>query len=435
MKIRQFAAILLASSLALGGCGGGGGSSSETTSTVSGVVADGYLVGATVFLDKNGNMKLDEGEPTAKTLEGGKYTLEGTDLDKHPIIVLVTAGTIDEDSPTTPIENPYVLAAPAGKPAFISPVTTLVQSAIMKGQTLANAEASVQAAIGKDSATALYADYIEGADTVLHTVAQKIAETFAMVQTDPTVAQFTEQEQFVYATKIISENLTAIVADPVNFDGTTVAISPETEITASLGFTTENVIGKTFIAGQDPQDLVVFQLNADGTLYEVTNDTGTVDYMGAFTGTWSVTGGTLSMKYDQDGSTVTLNVATASNGAIEVVGTDEGGALAGTVYEAVTALPAGFGGTYSALIEGDSTPETVEVVINADGSGTFGGGAITWVWEAPALKIMEEYLDLGGNPVIDETTCILYPSSTGDFVKAVFYNLDFNEMGMATFSR
>ena len=80
-------AILLTSLLTA--CGGGGGSSSvpaaETpivtdaptqapTQSVSGLGVDGYIAGATVFLDLNGN-GLNDNEPTTTTDAQGRYTL------------------------------------------------------------------------------------------------------------------------------------------------------------------------------------------------------------------------------------------------------------------------------------------------------------------------------------------------------------------------
>lgn len=95
----------LAVSVALVGCdlGGGSSSSSQTTSnpsvSISGKVIDGYVNGATVFLDKNFNGVLDTGEPSAITEGLGDYDLKVDEDDvcaqNAPIIVKVPVGAID----------------------------------------------------------------------------------------------------------------------------------------------------------------------------------------------------------------------------------------------------------------------------------------------------------------------------------------------------
>ncbi len=119
--------------------------------SVGGVVADGYLSGAKVCLDKNLNKKCDVNEPTGISGAGGKYTIVDdvppADLAKYPIVVEVPAGAVDSDR--GPVTSEYVLSAPAGKPEFVSPLTTLVQSQIeSSGQTLTEAVASVKTQLG-----------------------------------------------------------------------------------------------------------------------------------------------------------------------------------------------------------------------------------------------------------------------------------------------
>ena len=62
-RVPTFALGSLAAAL-LAACGGGGGGSEAPKTTLSGTVADGYLKGATVCLDVNGNSICDSGEPS-----------------------------------------------------------------------------------------------------------------------------------------------------------------------------------------------------------------------------------------------------------------------------------------------------------------------------------------------------------------------------------
>lgn len=157
------AAVLLGSfsALALSGCGGG--STPTPTQSVSGVVADGYLKGATVCLDTNLNKKCDSGEPSGVTIDGGKYSISSVssaDLAKYPIVVEVPAGAVDSERGA--VASGYVLTAPAGRPEFISPLTTLVQSQIeTNGLSLDEAETIIKNQLGLTNLSPL-ADYKPG---------------------------------------------------------------------------------------------------------------------------------------------------------------------------------------------------------------------------------------------------------------------------------
>ena len=66
-------------SIILFGCGGGGGSSGTTNNlgpvTISGSVQDGYISGASVFIDTNANYILDAGEKSVTTNDRGEFSL------------------------------------------------------------------------------------------------------------------------------------------------------------------------------------------------------------------------------------------------------------------------------------------------------------------------------------------------------------------------
>lgn len=105
-----------ASGLALAllvGCGGGGGQAPGTApapapapapkSVLSGKVIDGYVSGATVWLDINGNQKRDADEPSALSKAAGAYQLELSEsqqacLPYATLYVDVPVGAVDESS-------------------------------------------------------------------------------------------------------------------------------------------------------------------------------------------------------------------------------------------------------------------------------------------------------------------------------------------------
>jgi trimeric autotransporter adhesin len=133
-------AAALSGSLILGACGSGGGSSTPPSGSspvsLSGVVADGLIQGASVCYDLNDNGRCDSGEPvSSSTGANGAYTLAvpASEAGKHAVIAIVPVGAIDAD--TGPVTTAYTLKAPAqadtSKSLFVSPITTIVQEVML----------------------------------------------------------------------------------------------------------------------------------------------------------------------------------------------------------------------------------------------------------------------------------------------------------------
>ena len=163
-KIAAAAAIISAGIIA--GCGGSG--STGQTVSLSGVVADGYLRGAEVFLDKNGTYQWDGTEPRAMTGPGGSYTLpvSADDAGKYPVVVRAIAGsTVDEDTGQT-VQNSYVMSAPAGAGSFVSPMSTLVREkmAATPGMTMTQAMTQLRSQLNLSAGTNVLGDYMAGSN-------------------------------------------------------------------------------------------------------------------------------------------------------------------------------------------------------------------------------------------------------------------------------
>jgi hypothetical protein len=216
--------LIAASLLALTACGGGG--SSETKSpveiqptppaaTISGKVIDGYVTGATVFLDLNGNTVLDGSEPSATTGTNGEYSL---DLDAAqfdcqayvPLVVDVPVGATDSD--TGEVTEAYQLVFPpsmgsaidTGDITDITPLTTVIWESIkseflLKDEDLDNPNLACDAirdnhekideiarhieqtlnnivAHYNISQDAIFADYIANGDSTTHELAVLIVK-------------------------------------------------------------------------------------------------------------------------------------------------------------------------------------------------------------------------------------------------------------------
>ncbi|MFA1572070.1 hypothetical protein A152_0024105 [Vibrio tasmaniensis 1F-187] len=135
MKMKMMIPILCV--LALSACGGGGDGGSNPTihKKATGKVIDGYIVGATVFLDINNDGKYNANtEPRALTTKGGSYEFDLNEtqdkcLGYAPTIVDVPVGAIDED--LGPVKNAYRMVLPPEfkeqvdfKNRFITPLTS-----------------------------------------------------------------------------------------------------------------------------------------------------------------------------------------------------------------------------------------------------------------------------------------------------------------------
>ncbi|MCR4377239.1 MAG: tandem-95 repeat protein, partial [Rhodospirillales bacterium] len=105
---------------------------------VYGHAIDGYIEGATVFSDTNGNGILDDGEAYTITGEDGYFALEG---GRGPLVMV--GGT---DASTLQAFK-GVLKAPVGS-TVITPLTTLMAELIESGMAVSDAQAAVTAAFG-----------------------------------------------------------------------------------------------------------------------------------------------------------------------------------------------------------------------------------------------------------------------------------------------
>lgn len=141
---------------------------------VGGTVADGYVAGATLFIDVNGNHLLDSGEAWTTTGADGSFS-----LNVNQVGTLIAIGGVNTD---TRLANGMTLIAPAGS-GVVNPLTTVVQALIENSGGLltgAQAQAQVSAALGIDpSLDLLHADLLApGGDPKL-LEAQKTAAMIA----------------------------------------------------------------------------------------------------------------------------------------------------------------------------------------------------------------------------------------------------------------
>lgn len=106
--------------------------------TFDGKAIDGYLAGATVFIDKDGDGQLDADEPSTTTDEDGDFTLPQVAGE-----IIAFGGT----DIATGLDFTGVLKAPAGSTA-VTPLTTLMAERMGQGEDAATAQAAVLNALG-----------------------------------------------------------------------------------------------------------------------------------------------------------------------------------------------------------------------------------------------------------------------------------------------
>ncbi len=106
---------------------------------LSGTAQDGYLAGATVFVDMNGDGVLNPGEVSVTSDAQGDFTLPVGAFGR----IVATGGTdIATNLPFT-----GSMTAPAGS-TMVTPLTTLMQSMVESGATVEQAQTNVLSALG-----------------------------------------------------------------------------------------------------------------------------------------------------------------------------------------------------------------------------------------------------------------------------------------------
>lgn len=187
-QIVTAATLVLAGIIA--GCGGGGTSASGTPSAsaltaVSGKVADGYLVNATVFMDKNGNYQLDPGEPNTTTDANGAYTLnvDPADVGQYPIVAIAVKDVTKDMDTNQTVTSTYLMSLPKDAVTgtvssnFISPMSTQLREMMATDQytSMAQAMEALRAKLGLPAGTNMLSDFMATQNGAMHTAAQNMA--------------------------------------------------------------------------------------------------------------------------------------------------------------------------------------------------------------------------------------------------------------------
>ncbi len=123
------------------------GNDAASFSISQGIVADGYIRGAQIYVDANNNGVAEASEMIAGVVtdSAGRFFLPST----APKGTIIAVGGVNID---TGLPNTSPLKAPAGS-TTVNPLTTLVQAVIEKSGTAAPSQAAIQAAANQVAAT------------------------------------------------------------------------------------------------------------------------------------------------------------------------------------------------------------------------------------------------------------------------------------------
>lgn len=183
---------------------------SESEFVYTGRVIDGYLKNARVWLDLDGDgqyskgplevtlangdtHRLDQGEPTAMTTGGGRFSLDltefkvglskGKDLDPrdYPLYALALPGKTMEEthSGEVPVPRAYLMSASPGV-TNVTPLTTLARfRARVAGQASMDSENAALADSAELNGLNLLQDYIQASNEKAHAYARALAHFMA----------------------------------------------------------------------------------------------------------------------------------------------------------------------------------------------------------------------------------------------------------------
>ena len=267
MNVLKGLALSTAAILAISGCGGSSDSAPvvvDTDVSLDGAAVDGYLNGATICLDINGDgLCTIATEPTTNTDANGDYTLTLTAAQAASSASLLVYGGIDVDTNEW-FGGRLKAVVEASGTVNITPLTTMVESVVQTGTSTADAEQQVADALGLTDVAFVNSDpvalYISNPEVLAAALTvQKIVEVMATaaVTADSSVNEADAIEN-IYA------DLAAAIAT-VAADTTTSGV---TAIVTVASTTSTNIDADVVAVAQIIQDAVV------AIVEDVNNDLG-----------------------------------------------------------------------------------------------------------------------------------------------------------------
>lgn len=335
----------------------------------TGIVQDGYISGAQVFYDANGNGAFDQGEPFGTTNAQGQYSIA---LPPGATGSIVALGGTNVD---TGLPNLMPLKAPVGS-SVVNPLTTLVATLVESGVSVAAANAAVAASLGLPAGTDFTnLDFLApGQDPEVALAVQKAAVQVAQIVTDAIEAGVNP------ATLIAAISSSAAAGQTVDLTNSTalgdllVSIGVSASLAESIAVASA-AVNQAVAAATDPSQVsqVQGELNQPGAnLPAVAN----ADTILATEDGEPVSVNVLSNDFDPEGGSLTLlrigNVAVEPGSVVTVTG--------GTITVGENGLL-----TFTPAPNFNGTPTFTYTVVDAGGREQVGtvGITVTPVNDAP----------------------------------------------------
>lgn len=228
MKIKQQAitatACLLSSAISVAFLAGCGGTSStplaSSSASLTGTTVDGYLQGATVFLDLNNDRLWTAGEPKTTTDDNGQYTLDTAGIASVTNRYVVVTGGIDSDTGSAFQGRLIAQVENAASGQVVTPLTTLAYA--MVAQNLApdieTAKAQIAKVLGL-SASDLKLDPLKYLDTKPAIYANQVAiqqavQLIASINGDPELTPYEAQLKVMEALALVVKAQVSKVSGP-----------------------------------------------------------------------------------------------------------------------------------------------------------------------------------------------------------------------------
>jgi len=132
--------IAMVSTLALSGClsksQNSEGTGATNTLSLSGIVADGYISGATVCIDINENNDCDGVEPTTTSRLDGTFTINGIikGEEDHPFLAIIDTDAQDSDGRT--FTSKLFFSTPRYEKFVVSPFSTMIHHKLRNDSAL-----------------------------------------------------------------------------------------------------------------------------------------------------------------------------------------------------------------------------------------------------------------------------------------------------------
>lgn len=206
----------------LAGCGGTTQMAQTSSASLVGTAIDGYLNGATVFLDLNNDRLWTAGEPKTTTDELGRYSLDTTGIASVVGKYVVVTGGIDTDTGSAFQGRLIAKVDDASSGQVVTPLTTLAYAMVAQGLApdLEAAKAQIATVLGLDAGD-LRLDPLKYLDTkpAIYTnqvAVQQAVQLLAAVNNDAGLSSYEAQLKVMEALALVFKAQVSKVAGPRN---------------------------------------------------------------------------------------------------------------------------------------------------------------------------------------------------------------------------